>query len=81
MTSGFYIMDASVKRMNAQNVLGEGLWYSGNDQWSSLYSSAYVYEKVEDAVTEAKKLNAECPVKVLQLQVNGNNIGVGEVQF
>ena len=81
ITPGFYIIDSSVKRMNAQNVLQESLWYTGNGQWASLHGSASAFEKVEDAISEAKKLHAECPVKVLQLQVNGNNIGIGEIQF
>lgn len=81
ISSGFYIVDSSVKRMNAQNVLQESLWYAGNGQWASLHSSASAFEKVEDAITEAKKLHVECPVKVLQIQANGNNIGIGEIQF
>ena len=81
MTTGYYIMDSSVKRMNARNVLEEGLWYADNGQWVSSQSFAYVYAKVEDAVTEAKKLQVECPVKVLHLQVNGPNVGVGEIKF
>lgn len=81
ITPGFYIIDSSVKRMNARNVLEESLWYSGNEQWSGSYSFAWIYQKVEDAVAEAKKLREQCPVKVLQLQINGNNIGVGEIQF
>jgi len=81
MTAGYYIMDKSVKFMNARNPLEEGLFYDGTSNWSRNLNHAFVYNTVELAVEKARVLQKEAPVKVLHIQVNGNNIGVGEIQF
>lgn len=79
--SGFYIMDSSVKYMNARNPLEEGLIYNGSEGWVRDWNLSFCYKTASDAIEKARILRAEAPVKVLQIQANGNNIGVGEIQF
>lgn len=81
ITAGFYIVDSSVKYLNARNPLEEGLVYNGNEGWTRDWSLGFCYNTVSDATEKARILRAEAPVKVLQIQANGNNIGVGEIQF
>lgn len=78
--TGFYIMDCSVKYMNARNPLEEGLIYS-NEGWTRDWNLSFRYDTASSAIEKARILQAEAPVKVLQIQTNGNNIGVGEIQF
>ena len=79
--SGFYIVDSSAKYINARNPLVEGLVYNGNDGWTRNWGSSHCYKTASEAIEKARILRAEAPVKVLQIQTNGNNIGVGEIQF
>ena len=81
MTTGYYVMDKSVKYMNARNPLEEGLFYDGTSNWSRNLNYAFAYNSAESAVEKARVLQKEAPVKVLHIQVNGNNISVGEIQF
>lgn len=81
MTPGYYIMDKSVKYMNARNPLEEGLFYDGVSSWTRNLNAALAYSTAELAVEKARALQNEAPVKVLYIQINGNNIGVGEIQF
>lgn len=81
IASGFYIIDNSVKYMNARNPLEEGLIYNGNEGWVRDWNLGYRYSSASEAIEKARVLRVEAPVKVLQIQTNGNNIGVGEIQF
>lgn len=79
--SGFYIVDSSIKYMHAKNPLEEGLIYNGTDGWTRNWNTAWCYETPAAAIEKAQVLRKEAPVKILQIQTNGNNIGVGEIQF
>lgn len=82
--SGFYIVDASVKYMNATNVLEESMVYSGASalEWSRKWQFAHNFVTVDAAISKARILREFAPVKVLQLQQDGNNsIRIGEVIF
>jgi hypothetical protein len=81
MTTGYYILDKSVKYMNARNPLEEGLFYDGTGNWFRNCNHAHVYNTPEAAIEKARILQKEAPVKILYIQVNGNNVGVGEIQF
>ena len=82
MRHEFIIMDASIKYMAAKNPLEEGLLYVAEGEWSRDINKAAKYTESNAAVEVAKKLQADAPVKVLVLQLNGNQImGMGEVKF
>ena len=81
MKTEYIIMDTSVKYLNARNPLEEGLLYVGEKDWSRKLENAHKFTDSASAVDAAKKLHAELPVKVLVIQTEGNQIGVGEVKF
>lgn len=81
INSGFYIVDASVKYLNAKNPLEERLIYSGDGNWTRNWGAAFNYSNPQHAVEQAKDLQKDSPVKVLHIQNNGNSIGYGEIQF
>jgi hypothetical protein len=81
ITAGFYIVDDTIKYMQARNILEERLIFNGTDGWSRDWKAAFRYETAELAIERARALQTEAPVKILQIQPNGNNIGVGEIRF
>lgn len=81
MVQEYVIADASVKFMGARNPLEECLFYGGEDFWHKDLNKAKKYTQPSDAIEEARKLNADLPVKVLLIQNEGNRIGVGEIKF
>jgi hypothetical protein len=81
INSGYYIVDKSIKYMNARNPLEEGLFYDGDKNWSRNPNHAKVYGTAELAIEKARDLQKEGPVKVLYIEINGTNVGVGEIQF
>lgn len=80
MITEYIISDASVKFMDARNILEERLLYTGTT-WRRGLDTAFKYPDSTEAVNIAKELNKELPVKVLLLQRQGNTINVGEVNF
>lgn len=80
MKQEFIIMDASIKYMNAQNPLDEGLMYTG-EGWARGLNRAFKYEAASFAIEKAKTLKEEAPVRVFMLQINGPNINFAEVKF
>jgi len=82
MNSEFVVMDASIKYMNARNPIEEGLFYS-DGTWMRDINKATKYTDSNSAVEIARKFIAEenLPKRVLLIQRNGNNIGVGDVKF
>lgn len=81
MRHEFIIADASVKYMNARNPLEESLLYTAGS-WTRDVNKATKYTDSNSAVTVAKTLYSEAPVKVLVLQLNGNQIvGIGDVKY
>lgn len=81
MTTEYIIVDASVKYMNAQNAIEEGLLYTTETKWCRKLNLATKFTDTDSAIKVAKELNQELPVKILMLQTEGNRIGVGEVKF
>jgi hypothetical protein len=81
MTTEYIIIDASVKYMNARNVIEEGLLYTVETKWCRKLNLATKFADTDSAIKVARELNQELPVKVLMLQTEGNKIGVGEVKF
>jgi hypothetical protein len=83
MTPEYVIMDASVKYMKARNPLEEGLFYSNDNTWSRNLDRAIKYSNSNSAVEVAKSLREKegLAMRVLLIQRNGNNIGVGDVTF
>lgn len=81
MTTEYIIVDASVKYMNAQNAIEEGLLYTAETKWCRKLNLATKFTDTDSAIKVAKELNQELPVKILMLQTEGNKIGVGEVKF
>lgn len=80
MTTEYIIQDASVKYMSARNPLEEGLFYA-ESTWVKDFNKAKKYPDSSAAVTVARDLNKELPVKVLLLQTEDNRVGVGVVNF
>ncbi len=81
MATEYIIVDASVKYMNAQNAIEEGLLYTTETKWCRKLNLATKFTDTDSAIKVAKELNQELPVKILMLQTEGNRIGVGEVKF
>lgn len=81
MKQEFIIVDASIKYMNAKNPLDERLLYCGADNWSRNLNLATRYATPDLAIAQARILRQEAPVKVFAIQINGNNINIGELQF
>ena len=81
MTTEYIIVDASVKSVNAQNAIEEGLLYTAETKWCRKLNLATKCTDTDSAIKVAKELNQELPVKILMLQTEGNRIGVGEVKF
>lgn len=80
MKQEFIVMDASIKYMNAQNPLDEGLMYTG-EGWARGLNRAFKYETASLAIEKAQVLQKEAPVRVFMLQINGPQINFAEVKF
>jgi len=88
MNSEFIIMDSSVKRMNARNVLTEGYFFTGYEEeketWSSTFEAAKKYSTIDEAVKIAKKLALATPNKpprVFTLHKNESSINITEIKY
>jgi len=83
MPQEYIVVDASIKYMNARNPLEEGLFYCNESHWSRKLDLAIKYSDANSAIQIAKKITEEekLPKKVLIIERNGNNIGVGEIKF
>jgi hypothetical protein len=82
METVYVVRDDTVKYMNAAHPLMEHLYYAGeNTSWVRDFNKALKYPDSNAASEMARKLHTECPVKVLLLQIEGNKVGVGEVNF
>lgn len=88
MNSEFVIMDSSVKRMNARNILMEGYFFTGyeneKETWASNFENAKKYPTVEAAVETAKKIalvTPDKPPRIFTLNKNGNGINITEIKY
>jgi carotenoid cleavage dioxygenase-like enzyme len=81
MNQYFIILDNSIKFDKARDPIDERLVYAGDDTWLRGLNKAHKYTDVNTAITEAKRLRQDNPVKVCVLQQNGPHINVGEVNF
>jgi len=63
----YVIIDATVKYANANHPLQQSLFYAGSANWVRSFEKAVKYNKIEEANKEASKLNAELPVKLMQV--------------
>lgn len=80
MKTEFIIQDSSIKFDRPSNILEEGLLYTG-ETWVKRLEKAKKYPDITAAINDAKALQLELPVRILTIQINGNNIGVGIVSF
>jgi len=81
MKQEYIIRDASIKYMETKNPLDESIFYHAELQWVKGFKNATTFTEVASAVTVARELQKELPVKLLQIQTEDNKIGVGEVTF
>lgn len=81
MTPEYVIVDATAKYMNARNPLEESLFYNEELQWVKDFNKSKKFTDSNSAIEQARKLNAELPVRVLLVQNEGHRIGVGEIKF
>ena len=88
MSLEYIIMDSSVKRINARNVLMEGVFFTGyegeQETWTSTFVNAKKYSTVEEAVQLAKKLALaipEKPPRIFTLNKSENGINITEIKY
>ena len=88
MNSEYIIMDSSVKRMNARNVLMEGAFFTGyegeQETWTSTFKNAKKYSNIEEAVSLARKITLaipEKPPRIFTLNKNENSINITEIKY
>lgn len=80
MKPGYIIMDASIKYMDARNVLEEGLIYN-ESSWVRKVDNAQFFQTIEQVMEKARELNKELPVRVFKLDINGRQVNLTEIKF
>jgi len=84
MNAEYIIMDCSVTRMNARNVLEEGLFLVDfeKDQWCKNYQEAKKYPSSESAVEIARKItNLSKLPRIFTVQAHQMGINVTEIKY
>lgn len=83
MAQEFVIRDESIKFEPPPNPLETSCFYvSESAGWTRKYEGATKFDSASAAVEVAKTLHSfALPVKVLIVDRQGNNIGIGEVKF
>lgn len=82
MPQEFVIRDESIKFEPAPNPLETSCFYVSESAWSRKFDGATKFESASAAIEVARKVHSfALPVKVLIVEREGNNIGIGEVKF
>lgn len=80
MWDKFVIMDDSIQILSRVSHYGFAGFTDSKETWTSNPTRVKLYDKIEDATTDAQKLLA-LPIKILQYVIKDNTVTVKEHKF